>query len=90
MRYSVDPKSRDLAEYFLPDGAPEDVKRGLAQAIQDAVEGYLLTEEERAETASAEPCSCFVSERTGDIIGDPCQACMAQPKKPSDQPGESQ
>lgn len=39
-RYSVDQKSRDLAEYFLGDDRPEQTYRDLAQAIQDCVEDF--------------------------------------------------
>jgi hypothetical protein len=39
-RYSVDQKSRDLAEYFLGDDRPESVYRDLAQQIQDCVEDF--------------------------------------------------
>lgn len=39
-RYSVNSKSRDLAEHFLPPTATEKAKRRLAQAIQDAVEEH--------------------------------------------------
>jgi hypothetical protein len=39
-RFSVDPKSYELAEHFLPNDAPDSIKRELAQLVQDAVEGY--------------------------------------------------
>jgi hypothetical protein len=39
-RYSVDQKSRDLAEYFLGEDRPESVYRDLAQQIQDCVEDF--------------------------------------------------
>jgi hypothetical protein len=84
LRYSVDPKSRELAEHFLPDGAPEDVKRGLAQAIQDAVEGYLLTPEERAEAVSDVPL-CGVH---GPNIEPECQDCHRAFSGSSDQLGD--
>lgn len=45
-----DPKCLDLAEYFLPRTASERLKAGLAQAIQDAVESYVLEEADRLET----------------------------------------
>ena len=41
---SYDPKCYDLAEHFLPNSAPERLKHGLAQAIQDAVEDYCVGE----------------------------------------------
>ncbi len=39
-----DPKCYELAVYFLPSTASERLKIGMAEAIQDAVEEYLLTE----------------------------------------------
>lgn len=42
-RYSVDQKSRDLAEYFLGDDREERIYRELAQAIQDCVEDFCST-----------------------------------------------
>ena len=40
-RYCVDPKSRELAEHFLPSTVREELKRELAQVIQDAVEDWI-------------------------------------------------
>lgn len=42
-RFSVDPKSYDLAEHFLADkpNVTEDERRDLAQHIQDAIEDWL-------------------------------------------------
>jgi hypothetical protein len=51
-----DPKCFELAEHFLPTGAPQRLKDGLAQWIQDEVESWLengLSEIER--NASAWP-----------------------------------
>jgi len=45
-KFSFDPECYRLAEHFLPVNAPESVKRELAQAIQDAVESYLVGIEE--------------------------------------------
>ncbi len=42
-KHCFDPACLTLAEHFLLDGAPKDVKWDLAQAIQDAVEEHLLT-----------------------------------------------
>jgi predicted DNA-binding transcriptional regulator AlpA len=36
-----DPKCYELAEHFLPSGAPDRLKNGLAQWIQDEVESWL-------------------------------------------------
>jgi hypothetical protein len=52
-RYSVDQKSRDLAEYFLGDDRAEETYRELAQAIQDCVEDFCTTLE-NAEVAAQE------------------------------------
>jgi hypothetical protein len=52
-RYSVDQKSRDLAEYFLGEDRKEAVYRDLAQQIQDCVEGF-CSALERAEVAAQE------------------------------------
>jgi hypothetical protein len=38
---SYDPKSYELAEYFLPGAASEQLKSELAQAIQTRVEDWL-------------------------------------------------
>jgi phenylpyruvate tautomerase PptA (4-oxalocrotonate tautomerase family) len=42
-RFSVDPKSYELAEHFLADveGATEEQKRELAQQIQDVCEDFI-------------------------------------------------
>lgn len=45
-----DPKCQDLADYFLPSGATERLKNGLAQHIQDAVEDWLKSEHDRLAT----------------------------------------
>ena len=45
MKKGHDPACRELAEHFLPDGAPEEVKRELAQHIQDQIELWLVGEE---------------------------------------------
>ena len=42
-----DPECEKLARYFLPSGASDRLKAGLAQAIQDAVEDHLRAEAER-------------------------------------------
>lgn len=49
MRYSVDQRSRDLAEYFLGHDREERVYQELAQAIQDCVEDFCADLERRAE-----------------------------------------
>ena len=38
---SFDQKCYELAEFFLPDNASEKQKQDLAQAIQDAIDGFL-------------------------------------------------
>lgn len=50
--YSFDPLCLELASHFLPDGASEDSKNELAQAIQDAVEAHLLSPNEFAEQSA--------------------------------------
>lgn len=52
--YSFDPLCLELASHFLPDGATEDAKNKLAQAIQDAVEAHLLSSDEVAEEPAYE------------------------------------
>jgi len=50
IRPLVDPKSFEVAEYFLPDDASEQRKWDLAAFIQDAVENWLIHEDRRRET----------------------------------------
>lgn len=52
--YNFDPLCLELASHFLPDGATEDAKKDLAQAIQDAVEAHLLNSDEVAEELACE------------------------------------
>lgn len=52
-RYSVDQKSRNLAEYFLGEDRPEKTYRDLAQQIQDCVEDF-CSALESAEVAAQE------------------------------------
>ena len=58
-RYSVDPKSRELAEYFLGINIPETTYRALAQQIQDVVEAFCndLEQEMAKEEPEREPDS---------------------------------
>jgi hypothetical protein len=42
-----DPKSYELAEYFLPGATTERLKTALAQAIQDAIENWVAGERDR-------------------------------------------
>ena len=44
---SFDPACYNLAEHFLPTAAPDRLKSGLAQAIQDAVEIWIEAERDR-------------------------------------------
>lgn len=44
---SYDPKCFELAEHFLPTAASDRLKSEMAQAIQDAVEGYIEIERDR-------------------------------------------
>jgi len=46
----VDPKSFEVAEYFLPDDADEQRKWELAAFIQAVVEDWLIHEDRRRET----------------------------------------
>lgn len=39
-KFSVDPKSYELAEHFLPADVSEAAKQALSQAIQDTVEDW--------------------------------------------------
>ncbi len=41
-RFLVDPECFRLAEHFLPENAPKQVKDDLAKAIQYAVEDHLV------------------------------------------------
>jgi len=41
LQMSFDQKCYELAEFFLPDNASEKQKQDLAQAIQDAIDGFL-------------------------------------------------
>jgi hypothetical protein len=53
-----DPKSFELAEYFLPSDAAPSVKSGLAQHIQDAIEDFLSvydTDDEIPRSTVAQP-----------------------------------
>lgn len=44
-RYLVDPKSYELAEYFLDNKIYSDMQRfTLAKAIQEAVDGWFVVE----------------------------------------------
>lgn len=52
--YSFDPLCLELAAHFLPDGATENAKNELAQAIQDAVEAHLLRSDEFADHPTSE------------------------------------
>lgn len=52
--HSFDPLCLELASHFLPDGATEDAKNELAQAIQDAVEAHLLSPDEVVEELACE------------------------------------
>jgi len=47
----VDPKSFDLAEYFLPDDASEQRKWDLAEFIQCGIEDWLNNEDGNTEAA---------------------------------------
>jgi hypothetical protein len=45
---AFDIKCYELAQHFLPDNAPEQIKSKLAQVIQDDIEDWLsILEEER-------------------------------------------
>ena len=47
---SHDPECRRLAEYFLPAGTNTRLASDLAQAIQDAVEDWLVAEADKLES----------------------------------------
>lgn len=50
---SYDAKCYELAEHFLPSIASDRIKNDLAQAIQDAIEGWIETEVARIDAVLA-------------------------------------
>lgn len=56
-RPSVDPKSFELAEHFLPTDAPEDLKWDLANQIQLCVEDFCSDLDQEPEEEEREPDS---------------------------------